>query len=249
MGNTFTKKLYQICSFAQTTSMFLAKGLITEGVVENNQRIMRLRYMDALIDLARDRFARNFANAIEGNAETGMIQSPNTSEKLYRLRDYLEEHGMEVEPFMLDAITQAYIVYELSDYGQTFDADQIMGGIYIPFTPDWVIYGMEELYWRYDNGEFIEVNYFDDAEFLVHEYSGMDNELSWNQFALFILGMLDGGTYMPAPEYNHELDENCKEKEAHNIDETLKENLEETRSNLRRFAELIADRLRRGIKL
>ena len=257
MNNAFMMKLMQVCYFAEETSRYLENGWIKEGSEDENKRIMRLRYMEAIIDLARERFARNFAKSVEGAAHTEILKSPNFPGKYYRIKAYLEKNGMVVKSFMFEAMVQASIIYELGGYGKTyFEVNELKDLIYIPFTPDWVLYGMEELFWRYTTDNFIEVSYFDDIKWLTSDYKVPDSDKDsiWNQFSFYILGMLaGGGCFMPVPEYNHELNRYKKNEDlvTHEVsDESPSEEKPNTPiDSLNRLKNAIVNRLKEGIKL
>lgn len=257
MNNAFMMKLMQVCCFADETTRYLENGWIKEGSEDENKRIMRLRYMEAIIDLARERFARNFAKAIEGAANTEILKSPNFPGKYYRIKAYLEKNGMVIKPFMFEAMVQASIIYELGGYGKLyFEVYELKGAIYIPFTPDWALYGMEELFWRYTTDNFIDVSYFDGIEWLTVDYKlpYADKDSIWNQFSIYILGMLAGGEcFMPVPEYNHELDRYKKNEDlvpdGVSSESSSKERPNTPIDSLNRLKNAIVNRLKEGIKL
>lgn len=223
MKSTYMKKLMSVCGNANLDYRLKAKGLLVEGDDMSNHRIMKLRYLDALLDLARERFARNFTKAIDGCMDTGITGKSNNKEKIYALKFYLESRGLEIHPFMMNVMLQAVVVYERGTYTDVFHEDELVDGLYLDCSPEWVLYGIEELFYRFMNDEFVDVHYFDDAECLIPDADCDEEEKQrvWGQFAMCILAILDDSASMQIPEYNHELDEDYKpsEKEEPNVPE------------------------------
>lgn len=230
MKSTYMKKLMSVCGNANLDYRLKAKGLLVEGDDTSNHRIMKLRYLDALLDLARERFARNFTKAIDGCMDAGITGKSNNKEKIYALKFYLESRGLEIHPFMMNVMMQAVIVYERGACTDVFNEDELNYALYLECSPEWVLYGIEELFYRFLNDEFVDVHYFDDAKCLIPDvdFDEAEKQRVWGLFAMYILAILDDSASMQIPEYNHELDEDFKPSESEKSNTSEKNGLTKT---------------------